>query len=416
MIGISKLYCGTVEPSDPLRYRRRSADLPSSLLQFSLDKRPVVVWNVTGRCNLHCRHCYSGSRNRPYPDELSTDEAKAMLRDLADFGSPVVLFSGGEPLMRPDLLELIAAARQLGMRAVLSTNATLLDAAAARRLADVGLSYIGISLDGPRDIHDRFRGASGSFDAAMAGLEHAETAGIKVGLRCTISRGNAAEIPELFRLVEERRIPRICFYHLVYSGRGSSLREEDLSLTETRRTVDQIIDLTADLHRRGHPAEVLTVDNHADGVHLYRRLLQEDPQRAAAVYELLRMNGGNSSGVGIASVGWDGEIYADQFWRHRSFGNVRERPFSSVWTDLSDPLMKKLKEKRLHVKGRCARCRYLEVCGGNFRVRAEAVTGDTWAADPACYLSDTEIGISGGERYSPHEQQREQEGGRDAVS
>jgi 12,18-didecarboxysiroheme deacetylase len=395
MIGISKLYCGTVEPSDPLRYGRSSGSLPSHLLQFSSDKKPVVVWNVGRRCNLRCLHCYSGSKNRKYDGELSTAEGKALIEDLADFGVPVILFSGGEPLMRPDILELIASARRRGVRSVLSTNGTLITFALARELKNLELSYAGISLDGLEQTHDRFRGMKGAFGRAMAGLQACQEAGIKVGLRFTINRRNLQDIPGIFSLLRERDIPRVCFYHLVYAGRGSRLIEEDLSHEQTREVVDRIIDLTRDLFDSGHPKEVLTVDNHADGVYLYLRVKREAPPRAAGVLELLRMNGGNSSGHGIGCVSWDGSVHADQFWRHHTFGNVRNRPFGEIWTDLSDPLMAKLKNKKAHVKGRCARCRYLELCGGNLRVRAEAVTGDLWEADPACYLSDEEIGLAG---------------------
>ena len=395
MIGISKLYCGTVEPSDPLRYGRSSRALPSHLLQFSQDKKPVVVWNVGRRCNLRCVHCYSGSRDRRYEGELDTAEGKALIDDLAGFGVPVILFSGGEPLMRPDILELIAHARARGVRSVLSSNGTLITAELARELKGLELSYVGVSLDGLEPTHDRFRGVEGAFARAMAGLRNCREAGIKVGLLFPINRRNAQDIPGIFRLLVEEDIPRVCFYHLAYAGRGSRLIEEDLDRQEARRVVDRIIDATRDLHASGLPKEVLTVDNHADGVYLYLRVRREDPRRAEGILELLRMNGGNSSGLGIGCVSWDGSVHADQFWRHHSFGNVRERPFSEIWSDLSDPLMAGLKDKKAHVKGRCARCRWLELCGGNLRVRAEAVTGDPWEADPACYLSDEEIGLTG---------------------
>lgn len=391
MIGISKLYCGTVEPSDALRYGRRSSKLPSHLLQFSEDKKPVVVWNVTRRCNLKCVHCYAHARDELFPDELSTAEGKGIIDDLSSFGSPVILFSGGEPLMRPDLIELADYAVGRGMRAVISTNGTLITPAVAGRLKDVGLSYVGISLDGMRDVNDRFRGVRGAFEMAVDGMEACKAAGIKVGLRFTMNRLNAREIPAIFDLLEARNIPRVCFYHLVYAGRGSKLMKEDLSHEETRKAVDLIIDRTADLHRRGKSKEVLTVDNHADGPYLYLRLLREGNPRASEVMELLKMNEGNNSGRGIGCISWDGAVHADQFWRHTSFGNVRERPFSAVWTDLSNPLMRQLKNKKDHVKGRCAACRWLSVCGGNFRVRAEAATGDLWTPDPACYLTDEEI-------------------------
>jgi 12,18-didecarboxysiroheme deacetylase len=392
MIGISKLYCGTVEPSDVLRYGAKSKELPSHLLQFSSDKKPVVVWNCTRRCNLRCRHCYSRSADRPYKAELTTDEGFALLEDLARFGVPVVLFSGGEPLTRPDLPDLAGRAVKLGLRAVISTNGTLMDEAKAVQLKEVGLSYVGISLDGTRRTHDLFRGVEGAYDRALQGLRNCLKAGVKVGLRFTITRSNAADVPALFDLVREEHVPRICFYHLVYAGRGAALMAEDLDHAAARRVVDTIIDRAAELHRRGVPAEVLTVDNHADGVHLCLRMLREGNPRAETVRELLRMNGGNSSGAGIGCVSWDGAVHLDQFWRHVTLGNVRERKFSEIWTDLSNPLLAKLRDRRSHVTGRCARCRHLDLCAGNFRVRAEAATGDLWAADPACYLTDEEIG------------------------
>jgi radical SAM protein with 4Fe4S-binding SPASM domain len=241
------------------------------------------------------------------------------------------------------------------------------------------------------EINDRFRGVKGAFRAALQGIENCKNAGIKVGLRFTINKSNVAEISKIFTLLEDMDIPRACFYHLVYAGRGTELVKQDLSHQESRNAVDLIMDLTKQLHDKGLSKEVLTVDNHADGPYLYLRLLKENPARAQEVLELLQMNEGNSSGIGIGCISWDGEVHADQFWRHYSFGNVKDRPFSEIWTDTSDPLMKKLKEKKKHAKGRCATCKWLDICAGNFRVRSEAVTGDIWAPDPACYLTDEEI-------------------------
>ena len=394
MIGISKLYCGTVEPSDALRYGRESKRLPSHLLQFSKDKKPVVVWNMTRRCNLKCVHCYAQAKDIEFENELSIEEGKNLIDDLANFGSPVILFSGGEPTLRKDLSELAAYAREKGMRAVISTNGTLIDRNLAKKLKDVGLSYVGVSLDGIRETNDRFRGVKGAFDAALKGLHNCQEEGIKVGLRFTINKQNVRDIPAIFDLLEEDKIPRICFYHLVYAGRGSNMVNEDLSLEESRQAVDLIIQKTKKLHEKGFPAEVLTVDNHCDGPYLYLKLLKENPERAAEVFKLLSMNQGNSSGIGIGCVSWDGSVHADQFWRHYSFGNVRERPFSEIWNDLSDELMAGLKNRKLLIKAhgdRCAGCKWLDVCNGNFRVRAEAVYGDVWADDPACYLTKEEI-------------------------
>lgn len=391
MIGISKLYCGTVEPSDALRYGRHSGCLPSHLLQFSKDKKPVVVWNITRHCNLKCIHCYAHADNHSGDYELTTVEGKKLIDDLAGYGVPVLLFSGGEPLVRADLPELAAYAVEKGMRAVISTNGTRITPEKARVLKKIGLSYVGISLDGMEQVNDHFRGVKGAFQAALEGIRNCQDAGIKVGLRFTINKQNVDEIPGIFTLLETMDIPRVCFYHLVYAGRGSDLVKEDLTHPETRRAVDLIMDRTREMHKRGLSKEVLTVDNHADGPYLYLRLLHENPERAKEVLELLQMNEGNSSGRGIGCVSWDGSVHADQFWRHYSFGNVRERPFSEIWSDTSEPLLGKLKDKKNYVKGRCASCRWLDICGGNFRVRAEALTGDVWAPDPACYLTDEEI-------------------------
>jgi Fe-coproporphyrin III synthase len=391
MIGISKLYCATVEPSDTLRYSRQSGSLPSHLLQFSIDKKPVVVWNMTQRCNLKCVHCYARSEDICYDNELNRDQAIAMMDDLADFGVPVLLFSGGEPLVHPRLVEYAQYAVSKGMRAVISTNGTLITKEKAQILKDIGLSYVGISLDGLEPTHDLFRGVPGSFKRAMAAIEHCQAAGIKVGLRFTINKRNVQDIPGIFDLLEEKNIPRACFYHLVYSGRGSEIAKEDLTHEETRQVLDLIMDRTKDLHNRNKPKEILTVDNHADGPYLYQRLLKEDPQRAAEVLELLQMNEGNNSGRGIGCISWDGEVYPDQFWREKSLGNIKDRPFSQIWTDESNEFLMKMKEKKKHVKGRCASCRWLDICAGNFRARAESVANDPWDSDPACYLTDQEI-------------------------
>ena len=395
MIGISKLYCGTVEPSDALRYERDSSKLPSHLLQFSKDKKPVVVWNMGRRCNLRCVHCYAQSKDIEYEDELTTEQGKELIDDLTEFGSPVILFSGGEPTMRKDLPELAEYAKSKGMRAVISTNGTLIDEKMAKVLKKIGLSYVGISLDGVRETNDKFRGVPGAFDAAMDGLRNCMKEDIKVGLRFTINKKNMADIPAIFDIIEEEGIPRVCFYHLVYAGRGTKLVEDDLTHEESRKVLDLIMDRTKALHDKGMPVEVLTVDNHCDGPYVYLRLLKEDPERAKEVYDLLMMNQGNSTGIGIGCVSWDGSVHPDQFWRHYSFGNVKDRKFSEIWTDTSDELMAGLKDRKPLIKAnadRCAKCKWLEICNGNFRVRAEAIYDNVWADDPACYLTKEEIG------------------------
>ena len=307
MIGISKLYCGQAEESDVLRYGRDSSKLPSHLLQFSKDKKPVIVWNMTKRCNLKCVHCYAQAVDVHGKDDISTEKAKEMIDDLAAYGCPVMLFSGGEPTVREDLVELASHAKGKGMRAVISTNGTLITKQKARELKGVGLSYVGISMDGMEEVHDKFRAVKGAFRKALDGLANCQEEGLKVGLRFTINKRNVDQIPGIFQLLKDHNVPRACFYHLVYSGRGSSLIEEDLNHAEARACVDLIIDETRKCFDEGKPKEILTVDNHADGPYLWMRLQREDPKRAEEVFRLLQYNEGNNSGRGIGCISWDGK-------------------------------------------------------------------------------------------------------------
>jgi pseudo-rSAM protein/SPASM domain protein len=392
MISVTRLLCDQIGPQDHLRYKWREKEY-ASRREANLSRKPIVVWNSTKACNLRCVHCYYTARAEPAPNELSTVEAKGFIDDLADFGVPVLLFSGGEPLMRGDLFELGAHAVERGLRTVISTNGTLINRANAQRIRDAGFSYVGISLDGIGETNDRFRGVDGAFDAALEGFHRCQEAGVRTGLRLTLNKHNVEDLSAILDLLRDEGIPRACFYHLVYAGRGERMRADDLTLEETRAAVDMIFDRAMAFHRQGLDIEILTVDNHADAPYLLRRVRQEQPERYEEVLSLLQANGGNASGVGIAAVDHLGNVHADQFWQHHSFGNVRERPFGEIWTDTSDPLMAGLKDRKPLLKGRCAECQYLDICNGNFRVRAEAVHGDVWAPDPACYLTDEEISL-----------------------
>ena len=321
-----------------------------------------------------------------------------MIRDLSGFQIPALLFSGGEPLARPDLFELVAYARSLGIRPTLSTNGTLITDETARHIKSAGFTYVGISLDGIGEINDRFRGVGGAFERAVRGFKACVGVGQRVGLRLTLTRHNFANLHGIFDFIEREQIDRACFYHLVYSGRGGQIAGDDLSREETRQALDIILERTEDFHRRGLNKEILTVDNHVDGIYLYMKLLAKDPMRAEQVLKLLTWNGGGmySSGVGIADIDFLGNVHADQFWMHHSFGKVRQRPFSQIWTDTSDPLMAGLKNRRAKIKGRCAPgiCKWFDACGGAMRVRADLVYSDPWAPEPACYLTDEEIGFT----------------------
>ncbi len=382
MIDITRLVCGSTTANEHLRYRQ----------DIQRERRPVVVWNMTRRCNLRCVHCYAHARDEEFVGEFTTDEGKAIIDDVAAFGCPVLLFSGGEPTLRPDLMELGKYAVDAGLRAVISTNGTLISPEMAAAIKEAGFSYVGVSVDGLRETNDRFRAVDGAFDNALRGIHNCLDAGVKVGLRFTINKRNQHDLEPIFDLLVSEGIPRCCVYHLVYAGRGSKLMEEDQSHAEARASVDTVVRRTREMFAAGNAKEILTVDNHTDGPYVYLKLLEEAPDRADEAYELLKWNGGNSSGIGIACIDDRGQVHPDQFWRHHSFGNVRDRKFSEIWSDESDPILKGLRNRKPLLKGRCAKCKFLDICNGNMRVRAEAQYGDVWAEEPACYLTDEEIG------------------------
>lgn len=388
MISFSKLLSDTSNYGDSLRYHN---DVKTAVHGTTGQRGPVVVWNCTRTCNLLCVHCYSDSNGQRQEGEMNTAEAFAMINDLAQFRVPVLLLSGGEPLLRPDIMDIIAHARTRGIRVTISTNGTLIDRPMAKQLKDLGVSYVGISLDGIGETNDRFRGKVGAYDSALAGIRHCLAVGQKVGLRLTMNQQNVQDMDRIFQLVEEEGVPRICFYHLVYSGRGSSLVDSDFTAEQMKDLVSSIASKVEEYQRRGLAKEILTVDNHCDGIYLYLREQRRDPQKAARILELLKTNGGNRTGIAIGCVDWFGKVHPDQFSQDITFGSVRERPFSEIWTDESHAILAGLRNRKPLLKGRCGSCAWLDVCNGNFRARASAISGDVWESDPACYLSDTQI-------------------------
>ena len=396
MIGVSKLLLEAESESDGLRYRDAKKAGPDQIKYHGASvkaNKPIVVWNSTKRCNLKCIHCYAEATPLAAEDELTTEEAKAFMDDVASYGSPVFLFSGGEPFLRHDLFELIEYATKIGLRPVISTNGTLITKENAEKAKNAGIKYIGVSLDGLQEVNDRFRGVEGAFENAIKGMKNSLAAGIKTGLRFTITKHNQADLPGVLLKLREIGVNRCCLYHLDYTGRGKEILEHDLTPPETRKAVSKYFELTKFHHENGFPIETLLVGNYADAGFLYLTLLEDNPERAEWAYELLKRNAGDGTGETIADVDHQGNVHANQFWQDYSFGNVRERKFGEIWDDTSDPIMKGLKDKASYIKGRCAKdnCRFFEICKGGSRVRALAITEDVWGSDPACYLTDEEI-------------------------
>lgn len=401
MIDIGKLYCGGISDADNLRYGQKNIQNKTSnhIVNKNItasQRKPIVVWNVTKQCNLKCIHCYSSSNLNKGQSELTTEEGLKLIDQLADYKVSSLLFSGGEPLLRKDLFTLIEYAAKKSLRTVVSTNGTLFTQQIAKDLKNAGLIYAGISLDGMQHINDRFRGMPGAYEKALNAFELCKEHSLKAGLRMTLTKQNYNDLNSIFDFIDKNQITRACFYHLVYSGRGKDILNSDLTHVESRNALDIILKRTKEFYSSGKRINILTVDNHVDGVYLYRKLKQEDEKLADKAYQLLKWNGGgaNSSGVGIACVDFYGNVHADQFWNDYSFGNIKERTFEEIWTDTSDPLMKGLKNKAKYLKGRCKLCKYKEICCGSLRVRADRVYNDPWAPDPQCYLTDQEIGLT----------------------
>jgi radical SAM protein with 4Fe4S-binding SPASM domain len=369
---------------DPGAPATRTGALPGS--------GPVVVWNWTRRCNLACRHCYASAVRGPSPGELSTAEARALLADLATLRVPALLVSGGEPLMRPDAFELLAQASRLGLRCTVSTNGTLIDEDAARRLAAAGVTYVGVSLDGPPEVHDRWRAQRGAHAASLRGIRLLRAAGVRVGLRFTLRREALRHVPYILQLAEAEGISRVCFYHLVPAGRAATQDALVPERAEVRACLADLLERSLDHVHRGTGMEILTVGNHSDGPFAYLWLRRHLPERAEAARVLLRRNGGNRAGVAMVCVGPRGDVHPDQFsWRVR-LGNVRETPLSVLWQGgPAAPLLDELRGPRQgRIGGRCGACAWFSLCNGNLRARA-AAAGDFWGPDPACVLEDHEV-------------------------
>lgn len=355
---------------------------------------PVVIWNLIRRCNLTCKHCYALSADHDYAGELSTAEVFEVMDDLKAFGVPVLILSGGEPLLRPDLFEIGLRARAMGFYVGLSSNGTLIDAAMAERIEQARFDYVGISLDGIGAVHDRFRRQSGAFALSLNGVRLLRERGVKVGLRYTMTAFNADELPALLALMRDEGAEKFYFSHLNYAGRGNIHRAKDAHFEATRKALDLLFETAWRDAQDGIGREYVTGNNDADGVYLLQWVRQHLPHWALALEAHLRAWGGNSSGINVANIDNLGVVHPDTMWWHHSLGSVRERPFSAIWPDTSDALMAGLKQRPRRVGGRCGGCAHLDICGGNTRVRAQQVSGDPWAEDPGCYLEDDEIGLT----------------------
>ncbi|MCP4071546.1 MAG: heme d1 biosynthesis radical SAM protein NirJ [Hyphomicrobiales bacterium] len=368
---------------------------PTPLVNPGKAPGPVVIWNLVRRCNLKCKHCYSISGDVDFPGELNTSQIFNVIDDLKAFKVPVLILSGGEPLLRSDIFDISKHAKASGFYVGLSSNGTKITKDNIAKITDVGYDYLGVSLDGIDETNDRFRGKKGAFDEALNGIRLALAEGIKVGMRFTATMDNIHQLEDMLELMDKEKIDKFYLSHLSYAGRGNKNRQDDAAHATTRSMMDTLFKAAYEDAAGGGNKEFVTGNNDADGAYLLLWVKQNFPDRYDHIRAKLVQWGGNSTGVNIANIDNLGDVHPDTMWWHYKIGNVKTRQFGDIWSDLSDPVMAGLKQSPRAIKGRCSDCQHFDICGGNTRVRAMQLTGDPWDEDPACYLSDAEIGLVG---------------------
>ncbi|QGN07478.1 radical SAM protein [Halorhabdus sp. CBA1104] len=352
----------------------------------------TIVWHVTGAANLDCSYRRTDAGPGPADGELTTAEGQNLIADLADYGVEVLRLAGGEPLLRDDLEALIESASDAGLETVLETNGTLVTEERAAELETAGLDAVAVAIDGLPERHDEIWGQEGAFDDALAGIEAAQAAQLPVAVKFTITDQSAADMEEVLDLLALEGVERFEFAHLEYDE--ADVMDFEVDHQAQRRAVRRVCDLTLDAHERGHDVETLLTGNYADAGYVYQYAREElGEDQAADVRDRLEAIGGDQAGEAIADIDYQGNVHLTPDWQHYSLGNVRDRPFSAIWEDESNPILRKLRDREDHVPDRCPNCDYYAMCRGGSRHRALAATGDPWARDPQCYLTDEEIGL-----------------------
>jgi len=378
MIALSKLVGGKATVSKRLTYKSEEK-IPNTLVEAKKNPIPVVVWNITSKCNLRCVHCYANVNS-----VSEFDTASSLIDDLSALRIPVLLISGGEPLMHKNIYDIIKYAKSKGIQVSLSTNGTLIDEEVAGKLKELGVDYVGVSLDGIKETHDLFRGVRGAFEKAVEGLLNAKDEGLLTGVRFTVTKYNLRDVKSILDFVIENEIPRFCLYHLVPSGRADF--SMDITPNERRELMEWLFNKAIDLRDSKEKTEILTVNNPADGVFFYLKLKEIDEKLAEDAFEFLKYRGGDNSGFRLACIDFYGNVHPNQFWFDYTVGNVFKEKFSELWMNPRDELLIKLREKQKYLRGRCGKCKFKEICGG-FRLRALRA-GDVWGEDPSCYLKE----------------------------
>jgi radical SAM protein with 4Fe4S-binding SPASM domain len=397
VIRFTELLHGEGTVSKILKYHKKDPSIiPSRYLAFSEQRRPLIFWNITSRCNLSCLQCYIDAAEKEQVSELTTSDARHIIDEAAACRTPLLMFSGGEPLLRPDFWEILEHAKSRGLRVAVSSNGILVTGDVAERLKDNQVGYVGISLDGARaSTHDAARGLKGSFDDAVEGLRNCVERGVRCGVRFTATKNNFREVPELLDLTQRLDILRFCLYWLVPSGRGRSLyRKRRLDRDEVTWVLDRLYESVQ--NSEPEKIEILTVDAPQDGVYILDRLKEESPNRYEKAREILEYVGDTcSAGDRIMNIDPEGNIYPCQFAQLESLkvGNLTEGSLVKIWNDPANIVLASMRSKVNRLKGKCGGCVHRKICTGGCRVRAYFESGDLWAEDPMCisYKAETEV-------------------------
>ena len=344
----------------------------------------LIAWEVTRSCNLACKHCRAEAHPEPYEGELSTAEAKALIDTFPEAGSPIIIFTGGEPLMRHDLFELIPYAKSKGLRCVLAPNGTLLTAENAARVKEAGIERCSISIDAPDAAgHDAFRGVAGAFEASMRGIQHLKSVGLEFQINTTVTKDNLHQFKDIFRLAEDLGASAWHIFLLVPTGRAAELGAQVI----TAKEYEDVLNWFYDFRKTTSMQLKATCAPH------YHRILR---QRAKAegvpvnfeTFGLDAVSRGCLGGVGFCFISHSGIVqpcgYLDLFC-----GDVRKTPFPEIWR--TSPQFLNLRNPKVY-EGKCGVCEYEKVCGG-CRARAQTMLGHYLREEPLC--SHTPIKLRG---------------------
>ncbi len=347
----------------------------------------IIIWNFTNRCNLACHHCYSYADPNS-EDYLSTDTILNTVVELKKAGVKFVIFSGGEPLIRRDIFDIADFMREQGIMTYLSTNGLYISEKNVKRIIDT-FNYIGISIDGIEEVHDRFRGLDGAYRKSLDAIELIQKNGGNAGIRFTITNETKESFHSIFELAEEIGVDKIYISHLVYSGRGLDNLKIDISREERREFVEFIIDKAFEYIDSGKDIDVVTGNMEMDAILFLEKFSRRYPDLKDEMASRLERWGGNSAGRRLGNIDWMGRVKPDPFFPF-VIGDITERPFSEIWCDEKNEMLRRLREHPRRIEGKCADCGVIDICNGGSRSRAYAISGDLWAEDPSCYLSDNE--------------------------